>query len=84
MGQINGGFRTFSGYLEAFGPCMSVLSHSGPQVMSTAFASFILSTGAGLLVAHTRHETLGKALNMLVPQFSHVLIISLDYIKQLM
>ena len=63
MGQINEGFTTFSGVLEASGLGMSVLSHSGQQSGGN-FCTFPLSAGAGLLVPLTRHETLCKALNI--------------------
>eukprot|EP00069_Balaena_mysticetus_P022518 bmy_03338T0 len=39
------------------------------------FCTFPLSAGAGLLVPLTRHETLGKALNISLSQFSYLLTV---------
>lgn len=45
MGQIHGGCTTFSGVLDALGPCMSVVSHSGQQVRRTVSVPLLYHQG---------------------------------------
>lgn len=78
MGQPNGGLATFSGVLEVLGP-QSCWAASKEDSLWTS----PLSSGAGLPVPLTGHESLGKTLNisMLHLFASSANSIALDYIR---